>query len=101
MDARFRLTPGAESQLGEIVEFIAADSEAAALRVRDALYEAFTLLAERPGIGHFRKDLTSRSLKFWTVYSYLVAYDPASSPLVVVAVLHGARDVPRLLNDAE
>jgi antitoxin ParD1/3/4/toxin ParE1/3/4 len=36
-------------------------------------------------------------VKFWAVYSYLIVYDPASRPLTIVAVLHGARDVERLL----
>ena len=45
------------------------------------------------------KDLTDRPLKFWSVYSYLVVYDPASRPLTIVAVLHGARAVELLLNN--
>jgi len=45
------------------------------------------------------KDLTDRPLKFWSVYSYLVVYDPASRPLTIVAVLHGARDVELLLKN--
>lgn len=97
MAAQFRLSPGAESQIGDIVEFIAAESEAAAVRVRDALYDAFQQLAEMPGMGHMREDLTARPVKFWSVYSYLIVYDPASEPLAVVAVLHGARDVEQLL----
>jgi hypothetical protein len=36
-------------------------------------------------------------VKFWNVYSYLVVYDPASTPLTIVAILHGARDIERLL----
>ncbi len=44
-----------------------------------------------------RADLTARPLKFWSVCSYLVVYDPASTPLTVVAVLHGARDVENIL----
>jgi plasmid stabilization system protein ParE len=75
--AAFRLTPSAEEHIGEIVEFIAADNEDAAVRVRNALYSAFDLLASRPGIGHARDDLTDRPLKFWGVYSYLVVYDLA------------------------
>ena len=31
----------------------------------------------------------------------LVVYDPASEPLTIVAVLHAARDVDRLLKDTE
>ncbi len=66
-------------------------------RFHDALEEAFRHLAEMPAIGHTREDLTDRPLKLWSVYSYLVVYDPASSPLTVIAVLHGARDVEKLL----
>lgn len=97
--APFRLTLEADSQLGEILEFIAQDSEAAAVRVRHALYEALAMLATMPEIGHSREDFTERPLKFWSVYSYLLVYDPATEPLAVVAVLHGARDVSRLLEE--
>ena len=99
MAARFRLSSEAESQLGDILEFIATDSESAAVRVRDAMYEAFSLLASHPHMGHMREDLTSRPLKFWSVYSYLVVYDPSHEPLAIVAVLHGARDVEQLLKN--
>ena len=67
----------------------------------DAFDDAFTLLAATPEIGHKREDLTSRPVKFWSVYSYLIVYDPASTPLTVLAVLHGAQDVERLLKDSE
>lgn len=30
---------------------------------------------------------------------YLIVYDPASQPLTIVAVLHGARDVEQILKD--
>jgi plasmid stabilization system protein ParE len=42
-----------------------------------------------PEMGHTRQDLIDRPLKFWNVYSYLIVYDPATSPLAVVAILHG------------
>jgi plasmid stabilization system protein ParE len=95
--AAFRLTPSAEEHIADIVEFIATNNEDAAVRVRHALYSAFDLLASRPGIGHARDDLTDRPLKFWSVYSYLIAYEPAADPLTIIAVLHGARDVAQIL----
>ncbi len=97
MASRFIFTEEAETQLLEILDFLADESETAAARVRDAIYDAVGKLAERPGIGHMREDLTDRPLKFWSVYSYLVVYDPESRPLTIVAVLHGARDVAQLL----
>ena len=50
--------------------------------------------------GASDEDLTDRPLKFWSVYSYLVVYDPAGEPLTIVAVLHGARDVARILTES-
>lgn len=97
MPARFVFTEEAETQLLEILDSLADESESAAIRVRDAISDAADKLAENPGIGHTREDLTDRPLKFWNVYSYLVVYDPDSRPLTIIAVLHGARDVERLL----
>jgi plasmid stabilization system protein ParE len=97
MVSRFIFTEEAETQLLEILDHLADESESAAVRVRDAVYDAVGKLAESPGIGHTREDLTSRPLKFWSVYSYLVVYDPESRPLTIIAVLHGARDVEKLL----
>jgi plasmid stabilization system protein ParE len=101
VNPRSRLTPEAQANVDEIGAFIADDSVDAALRVLDALEDAFSLLAATPEIGHKREDLTTRPVKFWSVYSYLVVYDPASAPLTIVAVLHGARDVERLLKARE
>jgi len=101
MPARFLLSPEAETQVGDIVEFIATDNEAAAIRVRDAIYAACQLLAEHPDIGHTREDLTDRPVKFWSVFSYLVVYNPTSFPLEIISVTHAARDVNALLRNAE
>lgn len=97
MSPRYQLTASAQRDVDQITDFIAEDNVDAALRVLDALEEAFRQLAERPGMGHTRADLTARPVKFWSVYSYLIVYDPASSPLTVIAVLHGARDVENVL----
>lgn len=97
MSQGYQLTANAQRQVDEIGAFIAEDSIDAALRVYDSLEEAFERLGTHPGIGHTREDLTERPLKFFSVYSYLVVYDPLSRPVTVVAVLHGARDVAQLL----
>jgi len=49
-----------------------------------------------PGLGHRRPDLTARDVFFWPAHSYLVIYR-ASKPLRIVRVIHGKRDVKRLL----
>jgi plasmid stabilization system protein ParE len=63
------------------------------------IFEAFGLLSEHPQAGHTREDLTDKPLKFWSVYHYLIAYVPDASPTEIVAVIHGARDVPVLLEE--
>ena len=80
MSPRYRLTPSAQRDVDQITDFIAEDNVDAALRVHDALEAAFRHLAEMPAIGHTREDLTDRPVKFWSVYSYLVVYDPAMCP---------------------
>ena len=99
MSRTYRLSEQAEAHVDAIADFIAGDSVDAAVKVVLALEDAFVLLASRPGIGHIREDLTSRPLKFWSVYSYLVVYDPASDPLSIIAVLHGTRDVAQILKE--
>jgi antitoxin ParD1/3/4/toxin ParE1/3/4 len=95
----YRLTRQAEADVEEITAFIAADNVDAAVKVAMALEDAFALLASQPDVGHKRQDLTDRPLKFWSVYSYLIVYDPASQPLTVITVLQGARDVEQILKD--
>lgn len=76
----YALTPLAKADIFEIWSYIAADSEIAADRVEDAIYEACALLAEGQGRGHFRPDLTARPLRFWTLTrypNYTVVYRPA------------------------
>lgn len=57
---RFVFTEDAETQFFEILDYLANESEEAAVRVRDAIYDAVRKLAETPGIGHTREDLTAR-----------------------------------------
>jgi antitoxin ParD1/3/4/toxin ParE1/3/4 len=72
---------------------------AVANRVDAALFAKMGFLAKMPGIGHWRRDLTDEPVKFFSVYSYLIVYRPETKPLQVVGVLHGRRDVERLLRD--
>ena len=68
-------------------------------RVESVIRDKIVYLAGRPGGGHWRKDLTDEPVKFFPIYSYLIVYRPETSPLQVVAILHGRRDVEELLKD--
>jgi plasmid stabilization system protein ParE len=96
---RYVLTAEARADLAEIADFIRQDSPGAARRVVESLREAMAKLADLPEMGHVREDLAPTPLRFWPIYSYLVIYRPESRPLQVVRILHGARDVRRLLED--
>lgn len=56
-----------------------------------------TLLAKNPGLGHFRRDLTDKPVKFLRVHSWLIIYRPETHPLQVTSVLHASRDVSKIL----
>ena len=100
MQAKYRISRPARRDLDEIWDeiFIHSQSTDVADKVLRKFFETFDLLGDQPGIGHRREDLTDRNLKFWTLYQYLVAYVPDSSPLEIVAVIHGARNVATLLD---
>jgi plasmid stabilization system protein ParE len=93
---RFDVTAGALADVLEIWDFIAEDNLEAADRVLDEFNQAFRKLTEVPGLGHLRQDLTKRNLFFWPVRSYLVIYQK-TDPLLVLAVLHGKRNVRKIL----
>lgn len=97
--AGYQLTEDAGNDLAEIWEYVALRSIDAADRIVLEVHAACERLVEYPGIGHVREDLTTETVKFWSVYSYLVVYSPDTSPLQIVAILHAARDVASLLNE--
>ena len=79
----YALTPLAKADIFEIWSYIADESEDAADRVEQAIYEACAFVAEAPMRGHSRPDLITRSLRFWTLTrypNYTVVYRPARSP---------------------
>jgi antitoxin ParD1/3/4 len=94
------LTPLAKADIFNIWAYIAENSETAADRVEQAIFDACAFLAEGPLRGHTRPDLTPRPLRFWTLNrypNYTVVYRPDTAPLQIVAVLHGKRNIRRVL----
>ena len=97
MSARVTRTALARLDLLEIWLYIAEHDIPSADRIEHDIREAIKLLAERPEIGHSRRDLTDRPVKFWTVNDYMIVFDPATHPVQIIRVLHGRRDIPELL----
>ena len=94
-------TPEARADLRAIWEYIADVNIEAADRVLDQIEEAFNRLADMPGIGHFRLDFLDRRYRFYTVYSYVIAYRWEAQPIEIIAVIHGARNLRAFLRDRD
>ena len=93
----FILSPESVDDLDEIWLYIAEDDIEAADRFEEKLRNAMQLVADRPQIGHLRNDLTDQPVKFWSVDTYLIIYDSAESPIRIVRVLSGSRDISAIL----
>src|SRR5438445_5182498 len=96
----YALTPLAKADIFDIWSYIADDSVDAADRVEQAIYDACAFVAEAPLCGHIHQDFTKRTLRFWALvhYSnYTIVYRPDRKPLEIIAVLHGGRNIRRVL----
>ena len=95
----FSFTPQATEDLDSIWWFIAEDNRDAAHRVEMEILATCRRLAKHPLIGIKRQDITSLPVRFWTVTkfpNYVIVYRP-ETPLQVIAVLHGRRDLKEIL----
>jgi toxin ParE1/3/4 len=100
MKRRYVLAPEAARDLAEIWRYVRKQSGLEiADRVESGIRDKIVRVATAPGIGHWRRDLTDEPVKFFPVYSYLIVYLTEKNPLHVVAIVHGHRDVERLLKD--
>jgi antitoxin ParD1/3/4/toxin ParE1/3/4 len=93
----YLVSPEANSDIFQIWRWIAKDSVERADRVDAELHDVFEALARMPRLGHRREDLTPRPVLFFPLYSYLIVYQPDVDPIRIMAVLHGTRDVKRIL----
>jgi antitoxin ParD1/3/4/toxin ParE1/3/4 len=98
MATPYELSAEVQNDLFEIWQRIAADSVELADRIEDEFHEVFAALARMPGQGHLRRDLTSKSVLFFPLYSFLIIYQPETKPIRVLAVVRGKRDIKSLLS---
>jgi plasmid stabilization system protein ParE len=98
--AFFRLTREAIEDLDAIWLHIYRSNPSAADAVEEEIRSACASLAESPLQGHLRRDLTKLPLRFWTLPkypNYIIVYNPDARPVAILRVLHGMRDLKRLL----
>jgi antitoxin ParD1/3/4/toxin ParE1/3/4 len=92
----YEVTAQARLDLLRIWHHIARDSIDAADKVKTELQLAMRKLAEMPGLGHQRRDVTNPRLRIWKVYSSLIAYTTDTAPIRVIRVVHGDQDFRKL-----
>ncbi len=96
-----RIRPLATRDLEEAVQFLDARSATASDRFLEDFFQATTLLAERPRLGPVRRRSGRlKGLRSWPLTKsgpYVIFYLPIDDGIVVIRVLHGARDVDREL----
>jgi toxin ParE1/3/4 len=93
-----RLSTRARADLDDIWRNIIVEGggEAAADGMIDLITDRFLILSEWPRLGRARNDLR-RGLRSLPVGDYVIFYRVARADVVVQRVLHGRRDIERLL----
>jgi len=93
MNRRMHRTDQAREDLIGIWSYIADDDPDAADRFLDEIDEVCGTLAGAPRAGRVREEL-SGDLRSLPVGNYVIFYRPHGDGIVVIPVLHGARDLP-------
>lgn len=97
--SRPRISRSAQADLEEIRAYIAEHgSPRAAARWISTLRAMCHKLAGTPGIGRSREEL-GPGLRSFAVGEYVIFYREIRGLVVIVHVLHGARDIDRLFHD--
>jgi toxin ParE1/3/4 len=98
--SRLHKLPQAEEDLLDIWVRIASDNPFHADSFLDLLDQKMRLLAETPGVGRPRAEL-SPGLRGLSVGNYVIFYRQTAEGITIVRVLHGALDIEALFYDSE
>ena len=100
MRRRYVVAPQAARDLVEIWRYLKKKAgRETADRIESVIRSKFAYLADFPDAGHWRHDLTSANVRFFSVYSYLIVYRSETEPLEIVSIVHGSRDLAEILGD--
>lgn len=105
MTPLYHVLPAADSDLDQQADYLAQEAGIdTALRFYDAARVTFEHIAQMPGLGESRDsaDVRLTGLRVWRIEGFerhLIFYRPGPNGIEIVRVLHGARDVDRILDD--
>ena len=92
---RYRLTHSARRDIQQITRYIrrVQHSPQNARLVATRLTAQFRKLAAMPGIGYRHPEVNDPVARVIPVTGLLVVYDPTTNPLLILRVLHPAREL--------
>ena len=89
--------------LSEAARWISRDNPVAARALRQAAARAADRIGRHPLIGVARADLLEEPYRFLVLgsFPYVIVYNAARSPPLIMRILHGARDLRNALKDLQ
>jgi toxin ParE1/3/4 len=93
--ARVALTSLARADLDAIWNYIAQDNLPAADRLIDEIFHRCAVFAAQPAAAA-PADQFQAGLRYFAVGRYVVFYRPEEDGILVIRVLHGARNIEEL-----
>jgi len=94
-----RLLSLAEQDFTEIIEYILAENQTAALSTASKIEHNLKLLESNPHLGRIPNDeeLEKLGYRYLIVLDYLIFYKIEARTIFVYRIIHGARDYKPLL----
>lgn len=98
---RAQLSPLARQDALHALHWIGLNTPGATRSFRVAFDKATRMLGEHPLAGRERPDLTRAPVRFLTLpgFPYIFVYNAKAVPPLILRVLHGARDLPEVVED--
>jgi toxin ParE1/3/4 len=94
--AKIVVSPAAESDLNDILDYIARDKPDAAVRWVARIRNTFESIATNPEIGERRPEFKSGEFRSSLVGNYVIFYRPIREGIEVARVVRGERDIRSL-----
>jgi len=89
------ITDLAEADLEAVWSYVAADDPVAADDLLDRIMSIVDMLADTPQAGRIRSEL-GQGIRSYSTGNYLVLYRSDHGVLLILRVIHGARDIEEL-----
>ncbi len=95
--SKFIITRQGQTDIDEILIYIASDSIGAAIRLVDKFTDQFRMLSLNPNAGRERPEL-KEDLRSFPEGNYVIFYRKWAGKIAIVRVVHSARDLDDLLD---